>query len=413
MTRRPIETPAAREARLPMVFCSPMRYVQGVGITRRLAAEMQAVGLSGPVLVVAGNAAITRLAPLWAASLADVGWEHRVLAFGGESSRGEIDAIAAEAAALGAGVIVGAGGGKTLDAARAAAAARQVPFVSCPTVCSTDAPTSALSVIYSDSGPHRGAVEGYEFHRRSPDLVLVDTQVIAESPPRLLAAGIGDALSTFYESRAAVAAGSPNMRGGRSTLAALALARLCRDVVFDHGVAALEACRRREVDDDLEKTVEAATLLSGLGFESAGLAAAHAIHNGLTAVPTTHGMLHGEKVAFGTLVQLALEARADEAIRGEMNRAAAFFVRTGLPVTLRQVGIAGRGADARDAVLAIARRATEAGETIHSMPFPVDAMAVAAAIAAADDLGEAAIAAGYTAGETVPEPNRPKPSGNS
>jgi len=393
-----------------------MRYVQGPGVTRRLAAEMEAVGLAGPALVVAGNAATTRLAPLWAASLAEAGWEHRVLAFGGESCRGEIDAIAAEAAAFGARVIVGAGGGKTLDAARAAAAVRRTPFVSCPTVCSTDAPTSALSVIYFDSGPNQGAVDAYEIHRRSPDLVLVDTQVIAESPPRLLAAGIGDALSTFYEARAAVAAERPNMRGGRSTLAALALARLCRDVILDHGISALEACRRREVDDDLEQTVEAATLLSGLGFESAGLAAAHAIHNGLTAVTATHGTLHGEKVAFGTLVQLALEARAadaDAGLRAEMNVMAEFCARVGLPVTLRQLGIAGGGAAVHEAVLAIARRATIAGETIHNMPFRVDAAAMAAAIAAADALGEAAVAAGYTASETVTEPRPPRPTGNA
>ncbi|RLS71463.1 MAG: iron-containing alcohol dehydrogenase, partial [Planctomycetota bacterium] len=110
---------------------------------------MRAVGLEGPVLISAGNTAIAALAPAWADSFAEAGWTHRVFAFGGESSRREIAAIAAEASACGARTIVGAGGGKTLDAARAAAAARGLPFVSCPTVCSTDAPTSALSVIYA------------------------------------------------------------------------------------------------------------------------------------------------------------------------------------------------------------------------------------------------------------------------
>jgi glycerol dehydrogenase len=318
---------------------------------------------------------------------------HRVLAFGGESSRREIAAIAAEASASGARTIVGAGGGKVLDAARAAAAACRLPFVSCPTVCSTDAPTSALSVIYADEGPRRGSVEVYEIHRRSPDLVLVDTRVIAESPPRFLAAGIGDALSTFYEARATVAGKAANMRGGRSTLAALELARLCRDVVFEHGAAALAACRRRVADDSFERVVEAATLLSGLGFESAGLAAAHAVHNGLTAIPVTHGLLHGEKVAFGTLVHLMLEAqrstgevaRADA--EAEAQRVAEFLVGVGLPVTLGELGI-----DAADAhaIAAVAERATAPGETIHAMPFPVDAAGVVTAIAAADAMGRAA-----------------------
>ena len=59
----------------------------------------------------------------------------------------------------------------------------------------------------------------------------------------------------------------------------------------------------------LVKTVEANTLLSGLGFESGGLAAAHAVHNGLTAVPHTQAMMHGEKVNFGTLTRFAMEDR--------------------------------------------------------------------------------------------------------
>jgi glycerol dehydrogenase len=381
------------DPRPPLVFCSPLRYVQGPGVARRLADEMQAVGLEGPVLVSAGNAAIASLAPAWAESFAAAGWTHRVLAFGGESSRREIAAIAAEAAAIHARAIVGAGGGKTLDAARAAAAAARLPFVSCPTICSTDAPTSALSVIYADEGPARGAVESIQFHRRSPDLVLVDTRLIAESPPRFLAAGIGDALSTFYEARAAVAAGAVNSRGGRSTLAALALARLCRDVVVEHGAAALAACRNRVVNEPLERVVEAATLLSGLGFESAGLAAAHAVHNGLTTIPATHDRLHGEKVAFGTLVQLMLEAGglSDHAARteaaGEARRVAAFLVDVGLPVTLGELGI--DAADGR-AVATVAARATAPGESIHALPFPVAAAAVEAAIAASDAVGREA-----------------------
>ena len=376
---------------LPLVFCGPLRYVQGAGVTRRLAAEMQAVGLSGPVLVVAGSAAVARLARSWAESCDDAGWLHRVVGFGGESSRREIAAISAEAESLAAAVIVGAGGGKALDASRSAAAARGLPFVSCPTICSTDAPTSALSVIYTDDGPHRVAVEAYQIHRRSPDLVLVDTQVIAESPPRFLAAGIGDAMSTFYEARAVAAAGRPNMRGGRSTLAALELARLCRDVTIEFAAAALDACRRQVVDDPLNRVVEAATLLSGLGFESAGLAAAHAVHNGLVAIPETHGMLHGEKVAFGTLVQLTLEshsaadAEARAAATAEVRRLVCFFGQIGLPVTLGQLGITDAAA-----VAVIALRAVQTDETIHNMPFPVTADSVAAAIVAADALGRSA-----------------------
>lgn len=376
------------------VFCAPLRYVQGAGAMDRLGAEMVAVGLEGPVLIVAGPTVIARLAPAWADSFEAERITSRVRLFGGESSRREIAAIVEEARSLGAQAIVGAGGGKVLDAARAAAAAMRLPFVSCPTICSTDAPTSALSVIYADEGPNRGGVEAYEIHRRSPDLVLVDTRVIAESPPRFLAAGIGDAMSTWYEGRAAAAAARPNMRGGRATQAALALARLCRDTVLADGEAALAECRERRVGLSLERVVEAATLLSGLGFESAGLAAAHAVHNGLVSLAATHGMLHGEKVAFGTLVQLELEAAAVPETRAvtlaEAEAVATFFVRTGLPVTLAELGVTDSGDSLRAAVRRVADRATQPGETIHNMPFAVDASMVVAAIDAADALGRAA-----------------------
>jgi glycerol dehydrogenase len=385
------------------VFCAPLRYVQGAGAMRQLGAEMVNVGLEGPVLLVAGATPISRLATTWALAFDDVGMSHRVRLFGGESSRREIAAIAEEGRSLGARTIVAAGGGKVLDAARSAAAALRLPFVSCPTICSTDAPTSALSVIYADSGPDRGSVEAYEIHRRSPDLVLVDTQVIAESPPRLLAAGIGDAMSTWYEGRAAAAAGRPNMRGGRATLAAVELARLCRDIVLADGAAALEECRVGRVGGSLERVAEAATLLSGLGFESAGLAAAHAVHNGLTAIAATHDALHGEKVAFGTLVQLMLEAQAAAGAGAhgeslaEARLVAAFFVRVGLPVTLGELGIRDEtAASLADIVHRIATRATQPGETIHNMPFPVDAGSVAAAIEAADAIGRAALQAGVS-----------------
>ena len=370
------------------IFCAPLRYVQGAGATRALGREMLAVGLQGPALFIAGPTAIEQLAPTWAVAMEEIHWTHRVRVFAGESSRREIQAIVAEAANLKARVIVGAGGGKVLDAARAAAAATQIGFVSCPTICSTDAPTSALSVIYAADGPNCGEVEVYEIHKRSPDLVLVDTRVIAQSPSRFLAAGIGDAMSTFYEARAVVTAGKPNMRGGLSTLAAFELSRLCRDTVLAHGEAAMADCCNHTESKSLALVVEAATLLSGLGFESAGLAAAHAVHNGLTSVPFTHGMLHGEKVAFGTLVQLMLEAQSqasDPDTRANANQearcVAEFLMRIGLPITLSQLHVPD------SAVVRIAERSVAPDETIHNMPFPVDAPSVAAAIRAADAMG--------------------------
>jgi glycerol dehydrogenase len=358
------------------VFTSPSRYTQGKGATAALGHEMITLGLEGPALVIAGKTVIGLLAETWQRSLEEAGLRHAIHRFGGECSLAEIERAKESARELRARAIVGAGGGKVLDVARAVAADLGLPVVNCPTVASSDAPCSALSVIYSEEG----IFQEYRFYRKNPDLVLVDTEVIARAPARLLVAGMGDALATWFEARTCVAGHVKNMRGGGSTRSAAALAELCYQSLLDDGAAALRAVETKVVTPALERLVEANTLLSGLGFESSGLAAAHAVHNGLTAAPGTHHYLHGEKVAFGLLVQLVLEG----APRATFEQVLGFSTEVGLPITLAQVGLP----ELPDDLLGqIARRATAPGETIHNEPFEVTAHTCADAVLAADALG--------------------------
>lgn len=358
------------------VFCSPSRYTQGRGATAALGREMAALGLEGPALVIAGKTVVSRLAATWKLSFDEAGVRYEIHRFGGECSLAEIERAKCAARELRTSTIVGAGGGKVLDAARAVAADLHLPIVNCPTVASSDAPCSALSVIYTDEG----AFQEYRFYRKNPDLVLVDTQVIAHAPPRFLTAGMGDALATWFEAKTCAAGSVRNMRGGASSASALALAELCFRTLLADGRAALQAVSSQSVTPALERLVEANTLLSGLGFESSGLAAAHAIHNGLTAVAETHAYLHGEKVAFGLLAQLVLEG-APSTI---MEQVLTFSCDVGLPITLAEIGL---GNFTRDRFAPIAERATAPGETIHNEPFEVTADMVTDAILTADAAG--------------------------
>jgi glycerol dehydrogenase len=328
------------------------------------------------VLLIAGKTVINRLADMWTESLSEAALSHTVHQFGGECSPKEIERAKMAARGCGARTIVGAGGGKVLDTARAVAADLNLPVANCPSVASSDAPCSALSVIYSEEG----VFQEYRFYRKNPDLVLVDTQVIAEAPPRLLVAGMGDALATWFEAKTCVAGAVQNMRGGHSTCSALALAELCYQTLLADGAAALQAVKTQVVTPALERLVEASTLLSGLGFESSGLAAAHAVHNGLTAAHGTHAYYHGEKVAFGLLVQLVLEGAPSATFKQVL----AFSAEVGLPITLGEIGLF---TVTRDQLDPIASRATAPGETIHNEPFEVTPAMVADAILAADALG--------------------------
>jgi glycerol dehydrogenase len=358
------------------VFCSPSRYTQGKGATAALGREMTSLGLEGPVLILAGKTAIKLLNAIWNSSLGEAGMQHAVHCFGGECSPAEIERVKKSAQDCKARTIIGAGGGKVLDTARAAAADLGLPVVSCPTVASSDAPCSALSVIYTEEG----IFQQYRIYRRNPDLVLVDTQVIAQAPPRLLSAGMGDALATWFEAKTCVAGSVRNMRGGGSTASALALSELCYRTLLADGAAALAAVSAGAVTPALERLIEANTLLSGLGFESSGLAAAHAVHNGLTAAPETHGCFHGEKVAFGVLVQLVLEGTDQKRVEEVL----AFSAAVALPITLADIGLANFP---RERLESVAARATAPGETIHNEPFEVTADLVADAILTADAIG--------------------------
>src|SRR5712692_2583415 len=360
------------------VFSSPSRYTQGKNATAFLGQEMKTVGLEGPALMVASRSVIPLLTDTWRRSLGEAGIAYEIHRFGGECSVNEIERVKSSAREHRARVILGAGGGKVLDTARAAADGLRLPVVICPTVASSDAPCSALSVIYTDEG----VFQEYRIYGKNPDLILVDTHVIAQSPPRLLVAGMGDALATWFEAKTCVEGNVKNMRGGASTESALALAELCYRTLLNDGADARRALEMKVVTPALERLVEANTLLSGLGFESSGLAAAHAVHNGLTAARATHPYFHGEKVAYGTLVQLVLEGKPRPLLTEVMD----FSTEVGLPVTVAEIGLTELSAEE---LTRIATRATAQGETIHNEPFEVSPEMVADAIRAADAAGRA------------------------
>ena len=143
--------------------------------------------------------------------------------------------------------------------------------------------------------------------------MLVDTQVIANGPVRAFVAGMGDALSTWIEADAAFKSRAQNIAGGHPTMAAMAIARLCFETLLEHGLDAKRDVEHHVVTPAVEKVVEANVLLSGLGFESGGLATAHMIGNLLSNVPECKqkGLMHGEKVAFGIITQLCLDDDCD------------------------------------------------------------------------------------------------------
>jgi len=215
----------------------------------------------------------------------------------------------------------------------------------------------------------------------NPQIVLVDTTVIADAPARFLVSGMGDALATWFEARSCDRTRSMNECGGYSTMTGLNLARLCYDSLLMYGAAARTACEKHIVTPALNHIIEANILLSGIGFESSGLAAAHSIHNGLTALEETHSFYHGEKVAFGVLTGLQLT----DASPRESAEVFSFCEEIGLPTTLADIGLKNAG---RDELMKAAEKACAPTEAIHHEAGTITPGNVLNAMLAVDAIGE-------------------------
>ncbi len=360
-------------------FISPTKYVQCEGALNDLGSYVRLYGASALLIAHRDDAARVKAQLDFTAEKNGVTFV--ASDFGGECSRQEIARLKDIAAKANCDVVIGLGGGKAIDTAKCVADSVK-PVIICPTIAATDAPTSSSAVLYTPEG----AFDDYAYFIGNPNVVLVDTAVIAMAPARFLVSGMGDALATYFEARSCQRAfarvnasghGRPDAVG---TKAAMALARLCYETLLEDGLKAKISCEAKVASAALENIVETNILLSGLGFESGGLAAAHAVHNGLTVLAETHKFFHGEKVAFGTIVHLVLENAETE----ELMTVIRFCKSVGLPTCLADLGVT---AVTREKIMAVAKASCATGESVYNMPFPVTEESVYAAIVAADKIG--------------------------
>ncbi len=356
----------------------PGKFLLGKGILNSFGTYANALGKK--FLVIASKSVTAMAQEKITQSFEGTEMTAEFVLFGGECSHKEIQRLVTMGQDKSCDCVVGIGGGKLLDAAKAVAYYLKKPVVVIPTIAATDAPCSALSVVYTEDS----VFEEYLWLPGNPDIVMVDSEIVCKAPARYLVAGMGDALATYFEARAVRSSDSNTCAVaalGKQTLSAFALAELCYKTLLADGLKAKLSVEAGAITRSLENIIEANILLSGIGFESGGLAAAHSIHNGLTVLPQTHEAYHGEKVAFGVLTQLLMENAPME----EINTVLTFCTSIGLPVTLKEIGLANVS---DEDLYKVAQASAVEGETIHGEPFEVTADTVFAAIKAANAVGE-------------------------
>ncbi len=292
---------------------SPRNYYQLAGI--RAQAGDYLSPLSQHIYIISSTQAWQAVNPELEKSLQAAGIRYRLALLTTGCTDEATERLTAEAQQEGASLILGVGGGQVLDVAKAvgnalidnsnAAGDTQagIAIVTMPTLAATCAAWSPVTIIYDEKGGHlRSQPLGV-----MPELVLVDSEVIARSDVRYLKAGIVDALAKWYEFQ-------PYQQHNPDSLALdmkALVARRAVDVFLAHGAQALVDNQQQRVSPALIKTIDACIALAGMAnslrdsLPTPGFA--HAIHNRLTHLPELHDWLHGEKVGFSLLVQSIMQ----------------------------------------------------------------------------------------------------------
>ncbi|HEY9737844.1 MAG TPA: iron-containing alcohol dehydrogenase family protein [Trichocoleus sp.] len=345
---------------LPVLAVAPARVMRGAGI---LAQSHDAIAQLGQrPLLVGGDRTLQAAASFLQPALAELAVEQA--SYRTDCSESALSALAAAARAHQADVVIGLGGGKALDTAKLLAYQLGLPVVTIPTSAATCAAWTALSNVYSDQGAFLYDVP----LPRCPDLLILDYDLVLTAPPRTLISGVGDALAKWYE--ASVSSGASEQA---LIIAAVQQARILRDILFQKTAAALQNPGGSEWREVVDASVLLAGVIGGLGGAQCRTVAAHAVHNGLTQLTASHGALHGEKVAYGILVQLRLEEMGPKNTLNSLATTARqqliqFYSQMGLPKTLDDLSLG-------EISLAELRQAAEfacrEGSDIHHLPFTV------------------------------------------
>jgi len=389
----------------PFLFQSVRRIEVGAGCAARLAevaAEFRPGDDRRPTALLVTDAFLRRsglLTPALA-GLEAAGWDVRIYD-GVTPDPSEAVVLAATELARGADLVIGFGGGSSMDTAKVAAVlgcpdpalpqpltlaqlygvesvrAQRLPLIQVPTTAGTGSEVTRISIVTTGESTKAGIVN----RALLADHVLLDATLTLGLPPAVTAATGIDAMVHAIEAYTSVHRKNPLS----DLLAREALARLG---------GALMAAVERGSDAAAREQMLIGAMLAGMAFENAPVAAVHALAYPLGGVyHLPHGLsnalvlpqvLRFNRVAaealYAELAAVLLPAAGVALPDGAAARCDALLTwldglcaRTGLPARLRDCDIP------RDALPELARQAMGQQRLLQNNPRPVgeaDALAI-------------------------------------
>lgn len=352
------------------VHGAPSEYILQEGILDQLESKLIERGFR-KVLVIHGEKSWQATKPFWPAfSQIAVG----EFTYHGENSLSEIERISDLVLTDSYDAVIGVGGGKVLDLTKSVSHVTHKQAVLIPTLASNCSPWTPVSVVYDDEG----TFIRFDIYPVGASLVLVEPLILLNAPVDMFVAGIADTLAKWYEADVQLA----DIKDRSVPLEiCYYTAKQCKDVLLQFSEGAVTAARNGKLNADFIKVTETIIMLGGMvggfGDHYGRVAGAHAIHNGLTVLEETHHALHGEKVAYGILVQLVLENKW-----AEIKEILPFYHQLGLPLSLKDLGVT----VINESVIAqVAEKSVVPEESIHLLPGEMSAARVSQAISDLED----------------------------
>lgn len=309
------------------------RYLQEKGALSLLGDEVLLLGRKAFVLGGPHSCSLARDAIESSLSSASVSFE--TVCYDKPLTRDDAHSLGAAALRAGCDVVVGVGGGRMMDASKAVACSAGLPVIEVPTSAATCAAYTPLSVMYSAAG----RADGIWRFTHEVDAVIVDLGIMAVQPPRLVAAGILDAMAKKLE----IANGGVEIDCAAESVqrfAAYQYACVNYELLRRFGEQAYRDVTAGKTTEALDRVTFANISLTGMvssltrGFHQT--AHAHRLYDGLRTFfgSETKPWLHGELVAIGLIMQLVYNGTPEktEELRG-------FMRSMRMPCSLAEIGI--------------------------------------------------------------------------